>query len=202
MSRKILPSFTSIVSSRRESFSLPDYYRATRYEKYGPYYRESAPQDLMVCRPTYSMQPSFVSNALPLRQPLIIEDVKAPTLRRDTSWYLHLDAFPAPFQLTQHPQPDIFEDDEIELESKSEHRDSDVKSADDDHMRHAEAVQCQHENEKKSKWVGCVWVCDISRFWRLHAAYNPSSISSPYSYASVVGGRCTLLRTYPMCILT
>lgn len=151
------------------------------------------------------MQLSFVSNVPPhLRKPLTIEGGKAPTLCRDTSWYLYPDAFPAPFQLTQHPQPDIFEDDEMGLESKSEHGDSGVKSTDDVRMRQVEAVQCQHENKKKSKWEGCVWVCDMSWFWRLHAAYNPptGSVSSPCSYASVADVRGTLSRTYPTCILT
>ncbi|KAF9462757.1 hypothetical protein BDZ94DRAFT_1260701 [Collybia nuda] len=46
MPRRTLPSFSLAVSSRRDSFTLPDYYRRTRVETYGPYYRQSAP-DLM-----------------------------------------------------------------------------------------------------------------------------------------------------------
>jgi hypothetical protein len=43
------PSFTLVLSSKRDSFSLPDYYRTTRIEMYGPYFRPSQPaQDLMV----------------------------------------------------------------------------------------------------------------------------------------------------------
>lgn len=44
---RTLPSFTLVVSSRRDSFPLPDYYRTTRVETYGPYYRQPEP-DLMV----------------------------------------------------------------------------------------------------------------------------------------------------------
>ena len=48
--RQTLPSFTfTTTSSSRNSFTLPDYYRSTRLEQYGPYYRSSEPvQDLMV----------------------------------------------------------------------------------------------------------------------------------------------------------
>jgi hypothetical protein len=42
-------SFIFPSHSRRDSFSLPDYYRQTRLEQYGPYYRSSeSAQDLMV----------------------------------------------------------------------------------------------------------------------------------------------------------
>ncbi|KAF8236223.1 hypothetical protein L208DRAFT_1391005 [Tricholoma matsutake] len=42
------PAFTSSSISKRDSFDLPDYYRTTRLEKYGPYYRTSQPtRDLM-----------------------------------------------------------------------------------------------------------------------------------------------------------
>jgi hypothetical protein len=45
------PSFTLALSSRRDSFTLPDYYRTTRLEMYGPYFRTPEPaQDLMVSR--------------------------------------------------------------------------------------------------------------------------------------------------------
>jgi hypothetical protein len=52
MPRKTLPSFAFVVSSaRHESFDLPDYYRPTRHEQYGPYYKEQqgSAQDSMVC---------------------------------------------------------------------------------------------------------------------------------------------------------
>ncbi|KAF8227036.1 hypothetical protein L208DRAFT_1406081 [Tricholoma matsutake] len=39
--RRTLPLFTVSNPSRRESFTLPDYYRSTRIEQYGPYYRSS-----------------------------------------------------------------------------------------------------------------------------------------------------------------
>jgi hypothetical protein len=50
MPPKTLPSFASVISSGHESPGLPDYYRTTRREEYGPYHREpDHPQDLMVC---------------------------------------------------------------------------------------------------------------------------------------------------------
>ncbi|KAF8231072.1 hypothetical protein L208DRAFT_1378281 [Tricholoma matsutake] len=46
--RRTLSFFTVSDSSRRESFTLPDYYRSTRIEQYGPRYRSSeSAQDLM-----------------------------------------------------------------------------------------------------------------------------------------------------------
>ena len=47
--RQTIHSFIFSTHSRRDSFSLTDYYRTTRLEQYGPYYRSSASaRDLMV----------------------------------------------------------------------------------------------------------------------------------------------------------
>jgi len=49
MHRPTFPSLALVLeSSRRDSFTLPDYYRTTRLETYGPYFRSSEPvPDLM-----------------------------------------------------------------------------------------------------------------------------------------------------------
>ena len=47
--RRTIPSFVFSTPPRRDSFSLTDYYRDTRLEHYGPYYRSSdSARDLMV----------------------------------------------------------------------------------------------------------------------------------------------------------
>lgn len=49
-----LPSFSLVLSQGRDSPALPDYYRTTRHEKYGPYLRSStAAQDCMVSYTSY-----------------------------------------------------------------------------------------------------------------------------------------------------
>jgi len=48
LSGRMVPSFKFNNNSSRNSFSMPDYYRSTRREHFGPYYRSSQPaRDLM-----------------------------------------------------------------------------------------------------------------------------------------------------------
>ncbi|KAF9014327.1 hypothetical protein BDQ17DRAFT_1342537 [Cyathus striatus] len=43
MLQRVFPSFTLVVTNRSESPVLPDYYRSTRQEVYGPHVRNQAP---------------------------------------------------------------------------------------------------------------------------------------------------------------
>ncbi|KAF9459387.1 hypothetical protein BDZ94DRAFT_1268326 [Collybia nuda] len=115
MSKKTFPSFSFVISSHRESFAMPDYYRPTRHEEYGPYYREvGPPQDLMKTidhRGRDSPEPE-------------------PSLRYTLS--------------------DIFEEDETEVASESEHGDNGHK---ENHQAQQNESTWRINKLKQVRWI-------------------------------------------------
>ena len=107
------PSFTLVLeSSKRDSLAFPDYYRTTRLETYGPYFRSSEPvQDLMVGSKLHILPET---HCLLLRKLLIIVAAKVLNLRLGLAWHVQL--LVSPFLCSLTGQPNILEDHDAELD--------------------------------------------------------------------------------------
>ncbi|KAF8227106.1 hypothetical protein L208DRAFT_334264 [Tricholoma matsutake] len=127
--RRTLPFFTVSDSSRRESFTLPDYYRSTRIEQYGPRYRSSeSAQDLM--------------KTIDLRERESLDSICA--LVCDMSALLLSCSF-----MDIALQPDIPEEDELEFDNV-------VFEAAGGGSVH-DGAEIPYKREKKTKWLGWLW---------------------------------------------
>ena len=162
---RTLPPFT-FATSRRDSFTLPDYYRTTRLEQYGPYYRSSEPvQDLMVNRTLTFLPSSLIASSC--RKPSIFVDERAPTLFAS----LYVLSPPCSLKLwllLTSFQPDIFEDDEFGLDNVAGVK-VNLEHANDKPVHDGTEHIDQHP--QREKWHVWLWVCGSTPYWHCNVSW-------------------------------